>query len=385
MNMKRHKTSSKSSQFWIGFTATSIIFIKTMYILKYFLNEWTMEEDNSIFSPKLGLGDMYYPEERTFKILNRVDVKFTVEPTTGCEENNKILIMVSSGPKFQNNRQQWRRRAKIYTKRGDVRLVFLVATPPDTITMENLKEEGKAFNDIVLTSVEDGHRKLGYKILSGYVWSYINCPNVKLVAKTDDNVVLDMDSLMHAVDHKQYNHEKWIACTTPNRRTRVHRKSHMQMTGNWSISEEQFPWDVIPDWCTGFLYVTTPAVGAQLVQAGYVLYNSTEVEQIEDSLITGVLRNALPDVKIDTYETGLLSQIWLKYLSHCNFLAGFKITFFNSYVISKVSSRSDTWYVGSVTDAQVWRYFLCLHVEGVLAGLEEFLNLPDWMYDLCHR
>ena len=76
-------------------------------------------------------------------------------------------------------------------------------------------------------------RKLGYKILSGYVWSYINCPNVKFVAKTDDNVVLDMDSLMHAVDQKQYHHEKWIACTTPNRRTNVHRKSHMQMTGDF--------------------------------------------------------------------------------------------------------------------------------------------------------
>ena len=39
-------------------------------------------------------------------------------------------------------------------------------------------------------------------------------------------------------------------------------------SGNWSINEEQFPWDVIPDWCTGFLYITTPQVGAELVQAG---------------------------------------------------------------------------------------------------------------------
>ena len=31
---------------------------------------------------------------------------------------------------------------------------------------------------------------------------------------------------------------------------------------------------------------------------GYALYNSTEVEQIEDSLITGVLRNAVDDVEV---------------------------------------------------------------------------------------
>ena len=31
---------------------------------------------------------------------------------------------------------------------------------------------------------------------------------------------------------------------------------------------------------------------------GYALYNSTKVEQIEDSLITGVLRDALNDVEV---------------------------------------------------------------------------------------
>ena len=32
---------------------------------------------------------------------------------------------------------------------------------------------------------------------------------------------------------------------------------------------------------------------------GYGLYNSSEVEQIEDSLITGVLRDSLPDIKVE--------------------------------------------------------------------------------------
>ena len=34
---------------------------------------------------------------------------------------------------------------------------------------------------------------------------------------------------------------------------------------------------------------------------GYGLYNSSEVEQIEDSLITGVLRDSLPDVKVGIF------------------------------------------------------------------------------------
>ena len=44
-------------------------------------------------------------------------------------------------------------------------------------------------------------RKLGYKILSGYVWSYLHCSSVKYVAKTDDNVVLDLDKLLSYLDN----------------------------------------------------------------------------------------------------------------------------------------------------------------------------------------
>ena len=50
--------------------------------------------------------------------------------------------------------------------------------------------------------------------------------------------------------------------------------------GNWSVSKEEYDEDVMPDFCTGFLYVTTPSVGAALVQAGLVMYGGTETEQI---------------------------------------------------------------------------------------------------------
>ena len=58
--------------------------------------------------------------------------------------------------------------------------------------------------------------------------------------------------------------------------------------GNWSVSKEEYDEDVMPDFCTGFLYVTTPSVGAALVQAGLVMDGGTETEQIEDSLITSI-------------------------------------------------------------------------------------------------
>ena len=143
----------------------------------------------------------------------------------------------------------------------------------------------------------------------------------------------------------------------------------------------------MPDFCTGFLYVTTPRVGAGLVQAGLELYNDTDVEQIEDSLITGVLRERLPGVFLDTLETGVTAPLWLNFFSHCPWLIGFKITFFNDMVISKRSSRSDVQYVGSVTDPGVWRYFLCLHLEGGLGLVDHAMPglVPQIVWDICVR
>ena len=69
------------------------------------------------------------------------------------------------------------------------------------------------------------------------------------------------------------------------------------MTGNWSLGSEEWPRRTLPDFCVGFLSITTPGVAGQLLQAALQLYSETEVEQIEDSLITGILRERLPHIR----------------------------------------------------------------------------------------
>ena len=135
------------------------------------------------------------------------------------------------------------------------------------------------------------------------------------------------------------------------------------------------------------MYVTTPRVGAALVQAGLAMYGETETEQIEDSLITGILRERLPGVSLATLETCLAAKLWLRVFSHCPWITGFKITFLNTFVISKTSSRSNVQYVGHITSPQVWRYFLCLHYEGVLEMVDSLADglVPDFVWSVCKR
>ena len=93
------------------------------------------------------------------------------------------------------------------------------------------------------------------------------------------------------------------------------------------------------------------------MQAGAGLYghSEVEVEQIEDSLITGLLRERLDRVSIGATSQGILSQLWLSVFSHCPWLSLTKLTFSNHLVISKASSRKHVQYVGGVRDSGLWR------------------------------
>ena len=111
-----------------------------------------------------------------------------------------------------------------------------------------------------------------------------------------------------------------------------------------------------------------------------------EIVLIEDMMITGVLREALGDVGIDILPSTKLSWLWTNVLSHCPWMTVAKMTFFDELVIRKTSDRSGVQYVGSVSDAKVWKFFICLHLEVVFINLENLLgSVPEYLWDICKR
>ena len=79
------------------------------------------------------------------------------------------------------------------------------------------------------------------------------------------------------------------------------------------------------------------------------------MEQIEDSLVTGLLRERLDQVGLGTTSQGLFSHLWLAVFSHCPWLSLTKLSFSNHLVISKWSSRKHVQYVGGISDTGLWR------------------------------
>ena len=224
--------------------------------------------------------------------------------------------------------------------------------------------------------------------LLGHVWAYEHCSSASLVTKADDNVELDMEGLVTSLQARQgEDRENVITCPTVSYNPVVIRSSSGGMTGAWSESVEDWERDSLPTFCVGFLSVTTPRLGAQLAQVGLELYREreTEVVQIEDSLITGVLRERLPHITIEVLSKG--NPLWNRVTSVCPMTHMFKQTFFNDLIISKVSSRSNIHYVGSITNLQVWNFYLCVLLEAALHTLQSHtpLPVPDFLWSICTR
>ena len=155
------------------------------------------------------------------------------------------------------------------------------------------------------------------------------------------------------------------------------------------VTQDQLEADTLPDFCTGFLYVTRPSVGAALAQAGLEMFgNSEDIVITEDYLIAGVLRERLERVEVESLrQEGLVDSLWQHYLSHCPWLVTARQTFFDDLVSSKSSSRHNVQYVGSLTNLRVWRFFICLHIESLLESVEMRLPgiVPDPFWDVCAR
>ena len=115
-----------------------------------------------------------------------------------CLPSHWLLIMVSSRPAHRDLRAAWRER-----RRRGVKLVFLVAQGEEEGEQEALRAEHEEHQDIVEVGVKDGHRLLAYKILTGHAWAYHHCSSARHVAKSDDNVQVDMAGLERVLGQRE--------------------------------------------------------------------------------------------------------------------------------------------------------------------------------------
>jgi len=202
--------------------------------------------------------------------------------------------------------------------------------------------------------------------------------------KIDDDVKVDYNLLINKLKAKEHagKPEPVIQCPSVMRNMRPWRHNHTQtVMGKWSIQWEELPRRVHPDFCPGWLYVTTPQVGLALsVIAAETSEELAGVRKLDDIYVTGHLRERVSWVGLDHLDQGIYGRIWRDFFSNCPFLGIYKSVFLNDIVLQKGSS--------SVSYIKGGRFFGCAFLEYFIFENLEFIHpalAPETLWDLCAR
>ena len=78
---------------------------------------------------------------------------------------------------------------------------------------------------------------ISIRSLARYVWTYNQCGDVPYVAKTDDNVELNIPRLISVLKARKDKENQFITCSVPSRNIATGRLSRPHMRGNWSLTK----------------------------------------------------------------------------------------------------------------------------------------------------
>ena len=326
------------------------------------------------------LSKLYNNAEQTFHILNTMNNTFLLHPVSPCTSH--LVLMVLSAPKNVEKRNKM--RAQI-GENNRVKIIFLLGiVPPEYEQL--LHEEHEVHDDLVQASVPESYDTLSFKTLSGFIWIKAFCgDSTKYVAKTDDDVTLDMERIIKVLDEKYQNDPPDILeCPSVIRNMRPLQNRHNgTIMAKFFVSRQELNRRVYPDLCFGWLYVTTPRVGLALAEVAMVQADKVvDRADRDDYFITGFLRERLPWVRLGQLEGGTSGLVWDNFLSSCTFLGISKNIFFNRFVVKKGS--------GGVQYVRGWRLYLCIVWEFYIMGALEILTpscLADRVaaWNICKR
>ncbi len=153
--------------------------------------------------------------------------------------------------------------------------------------------------------------------------------------------------------------------------------------GKWSISVRDMPRRVYPDFCPGWLYVTTPAAGLALAE---VSVKNAEVlmatARLDDIFVTGFLRERLPGVLLRQLHGGIIGETWNRFFSHCPYLGITKNIFFNGIVTAKGAQGVSYINGHKFYWCAFLEYFILENLEWMFPSIEAY---TDPLWKVCHR
>ncbi|CAF1134845.1 unnamed protein product [Rotaria sp. Silwood1] len=220
------------------------------------------------------------------------DICFTDEPLL-------LIVYVHSAIENRHRRESirltWASRS-IFGKH--IRVLFMLGSSHNIELMKQTQFEFDTYRDIVQQTFIDTYRNLTYKGIMALNWISRHCNQVSYILKTDDDMLINMFSILNHLYTLTYIYptEAWhstIACLVWTR-MRVTRDP----SSKWFVSSDEYPYEHFEPYCSGSAYFITQDLIRPLFKATQYI----PFFWIDDYYITGLLPKAIR------------SSIYVKYL-----------------------------------------------------------------------
>ena len=163
-----------------------------------------------------------------------------------------MVIGISSHPNDVAARRVLRHTWLSHTKNNTsahVRHVFLLgANPRDNTLQERISQESKLYNDILQQDFIDHYDNLTVKSMMLFEWVDIECRNARYVFKVDQDVYVNVPSVINIIRNTTKDDSVIGRCLT---RVSPDRDSE----GRWHVTREEYPESIYPPFCTGPHYL----------------------------------------------------------------------------------------------------------------------------------
>ena len=138
----------------------------------------------------------------------------------------------------------------------------------------------KLHHDILSEDFLDDYKNLTHKAVGALKWITSKCKRAKFVLKTDDDVLVNVFSLLrHMSDlNKARKTSKLLMC-------RYQRNMPVLRTGKWAVNMTEFQESHYPPYCSGLAYIMTMDVAKALYDASF----NTPNMWVDDAWLTGMV------------------------------------------------------------------------------------------------
>lgn len=219
-------------------------------------------------------------------------VGYIIEPDRTFCSSSFLICYVHSAPNHLLRRNTIRETWGNPRNFPRFRVIFVLGRVNDNTTMESVILESELNGDILLGDFLDTYKNLTLKAVAAVAWMSNYCGNVKYILKTDDDIFVNLFSL---IDQLKLNSkiENSFICLVWNRMKVVREKK-----SKWYISKREYVDDVFPTYCSGSAYILTSGVVGKLATAA----KDVAFFWIDDFYVTGLLakRSGVSHVKLNS-------------------------------------------------------------------------------------